>query len=517
MAGEFTENLAPVRVNGLYGYIDTHNKFIIPPQFDYAMCFEQGIAFVWKNGIKYAINHRGELLFNHPYRTILCADENCDYFFVQTHNNCMGIVDRNGQLKIDTLYNMAYAFNEGIGIMIDSSANGISFAAIDTTGRTIVGFNKYEYISQFKFGRAVARLIGDYKSFSIIDADGTECVKLPLDSRPQSVFSDEGIMWLSTQHGFLPIDLDGNTIFNPKSHIINATPYKNGKSIVTYYSEKSYEIDVKGMHLKPINFKQDENSSTLFSKTDGLGFKNGLLTVQDTLYAYVNKKNEYIWREKKQTQFFQTFDVDYKITANYAADCYTCLNNAFSRVIPPKQKRKLPVNSITIVVKDNKCLPYDQYREGNIVHIANTTNDTIACTWTSNVINLTLQALDKNGVWKDIETMPTGGCLVKTKLLLPQNYWQFAVPIFKGSYKTKLRMKLNYHIDADEHWFFRPKSIFVAYSNIFEGFINPAQLWRHKSDCYFLYAINGFDRLQCYNEYNNIKDNIIYQLYMLQY
>src|SRR5262245_834004 len=43
-AGQFSEGLAPVRIGGKFGYVDTQGEVVIPPQFDFANPFSEGVA-----------------------------------------------------------------------------------------------------------------------------------------------------------------------------------------------------------------------------------------------------------------------------------------------------------------------------------------------------------------------------------------------------------------------------------------------------------------------------------------
>jgi serine/threonine-protein kinase len=53
-AGDFSEGVAVVKVNGKYGYIDTKGAFAIPATFDKALSFTQGLTFV-KKGDKWGV------------------------------------------------------------------------------------------------------------------------------------------------------------------------------------------------------------------------------------------------------------------------------------------------------------------------------------------------------------------------------------------------------------------------------------------------------------------------------
>ena len=46
-AGQFSEGLAAVRLNGTYGYIDKSGSFIIKPIYDIALPFQSGLAKVF--------------------------------------------------------------------------------------------------------------------------------------------------------------------------------------------------------------------------------------------------------------------------------------------------------------------------------------------------------------------------------------------------------------------------------------------------------------------------------------
>lgn len=64
--GSYTENLAPVLINGKFGYVDTNNQFVIQPKFWGASDFDKGLAVVCQEdsghiqGIVY-IDNRGNI------------------------------------------------------------------------------------------------------------------------------------------------------------------------------------------------------------------------------------------------------------------------------------------------------------------------------------------------------------------------------------------------------------------------------------------------------------------------
>ena len=60
---EFIEGLHPVRQNGLWGYIDENAQWIIPPQYDKAAGFSDGLALVEKDGQLMYIDHSGAVVW----------------------------------------------------------------------------------------------------------------------------------------------------------------------------------------------------------------------------------------------------------------------------------------------------------------------------------------------------------------------------------------------------------------------------------------------------------------------
>lgn len=58
----FKDGLAPVRLKGRFGYIDTKGEMVIKPQYDLAGSFYQGLAEVLVNGKAGVINRKGEMI-----------------------------------------------------------------------------------------------------------------------------------------------------------------------------------------------------------------------------------------------------------------------------------------------------------------------------------------------------------------------------------------------------------------------------------------------------------------------
>ena len=164
-AGEFSEGLANVRIEGTHGYINKYGEMVIAPQFDFGFPFEWGMAKVYKDGIPFYIDKEGkEITKYNVYTEIKPLDEKLA--IVETKSKKFGGMDRSGNLIIDTVYSSIYFFDKEIVIArhldISKSEKG-EVGVIDTAGKAIIPFGKYHSIRTF--GK-------EYLKVSYIDEDG---------------------------------------------------------------------------------------------------------------------------------------------------------------------------------------------------------------------------------------------------------------------------------------------------------------------------------------------------------
>ncbi len=127
-------------------------------------------------------------------------------------------------------------------------------------------------------------------------------------------------------------------------------------------------------------------------------------------------------------------------------------------------------NKLTVLVDVNKPDLFAEKYQGITLYVANTCADTVFFNVQDSRLNMKLQALDKDGVWKDIEYLPSSWCGNSYhQLYLPSgNYWKFTIPVYHGKMKTKIRAVLSFanSIEGEEQ---------LVYSNEFEGSINSGQ------------------------------------------
>ncbi len=186
---EFSQGLAGVQVDGLWGYIDKTGKMVIKPQFSNAYTFSKdGVAVV-------------------NYST----DENPSY----------GYIDKTGKPVIKTRYAVAWDFVDGLAL-VKINPGDDTYAFIDKTGKPKL--TGYTHARSFSEGLAIV---------SIPNADGDPTVAFidktgKIVSTPGSTLSiydygdfKNGYAWVSipdyehedgaTTYGFM--DKKGNIVF----------------------------------------------------------------------------------------------------------------------------------------------------------------------------------------------------------------------------------------------------------------------------------------------------------------
>ena len=119
---------------------------------------------------------------------------------------------------------------------------------------------------------------------------------------------------------------------------------------------------------------------------------------------------------------------------------------------------------VILVAQTNKNVVLAEKYIGMKLHLINATRKKIAFEAQDSRLAIIQEALDENGEWKPVEYLPSSWCgnSYHQVFLGPNEYWSFAVPRYAGSFKTKLRFKL--------------EGVNPIYSNEFEGSINKEQL-----------------------------------------
>ena len=189
---EFSEDLAPVQIGDKWGHIDRDGNFVVPPLFDLALAFREGLALVatdaeWAHGPP---PYYKWLLYDLPDRRCI-------------HRAKWGFVDKHGAVVIKPQFDEATSFSDGRAIV----RKGRKLAYIDKTGKLATRL-MFDDAEDFSAGLAAVRM-GDKWGF--IDKTGKLVIR-PQFSRAWS-FS-EGLAPVSKDGASFYIDRTGKTVIN---------------------------------------------------------------------------------------------------------------------------------------------------------------------------------------------------------------------------------------------------------------------------------------------------------------
>lgn len=181
-ARSFKEHLSAVYSSDyrLWGFINTIGEIVIPLKYRDVSDFKFGLSLVLSNdGLKYyLIDKKGGIILSIDHEPYYLKDEffNTDYkndsLIVIKSGKNLKIFDIKGNLKITVPY-LSASFGFNYGTLIVRQTNG-SLGLIDTKGKILVNFGKYQGFSPFYEGRAAVLKDG---LWGFIDVKGNEVIK----------------------------------------------------------------------------------------------------------------------------------------------------------------------------------------------------------------------------------------------------------------------------------------------------------------------------------------------------
>lgn len=162
-AGPEQVRLHPVKIDGLYGYVDSSGRLVIRPQFERAWYFTEGLAVVRTGTGWHVIDPTGRLVTRQGYAQLygfhggLCrAAGPCG----------VGFLDRKGREVIPRQLPFAFDFSLGLAPFQDGSGK---WGMVDRDVHVAIPA-RFECLWSMREGLAAAKLEG---KFGFIDAKGT--------------------------------------------------------------------------------------------------------------------------------------------------------------------------------------------------------------------------------------------------------------------------------------------------------------------------------------------------------
>lgn len=302
-AENFSEGLAAVRLKNNFGYIDQTGKFVIPAIYDRGYSFNNGYALVYFRAKPFIINRSGEILFEHHYSQLQPYH---NQIVVTTQTGKRGIINYQNQLIVDTIFK-SIKINPGAFILAESSSNGRYILDIHTLKSTPL--EQGESITLFNNGIILTenwnQKKSGYSEFSIHHAQGKAAIKddFPLNkySRQPFVFSDSIIIWAyhinaeqQKNHpkclvnrfgnGVLFFDYHGEVVFQDSISVEKIVPfYQNRVLFQQRTSEEDGGYDLKWLIVDNNGKKvlKQTFSEIYFDQESGKAFVQGKALCKD--------------------------------------------------------------------------------------------------------------------------------------------------------------------------------------------------------------------------------------------
>ncbi|KAA2243526.1 WG repeat-containing protein [Chitinophaga agrisoli] len=478
-AGAFLDGNAMIESrNKKYGVIDTSGHFIIDTLYTDITPVKGGSFIISPSyDSAYIVNRKGAVIVPvGKYRGIKEIGEGYLQAAVLDtvhHKEISALLDPAGRELFrkgdsQTYFNMEMSsgkltFEEYI------SGHKAIYGIMDKAGNVIYADSTFESILPFRGNRSfIRRRYAHY----VITGDG-KILTAGFDRLLNDGFVNNRA-FVETNSKWGVIDTNANYIIQPKFNEImkpglvggvfffKGLPTRTGKSTFGFADSSGKVI------LQPC-----------LENYDVAGFRNGLLRcVLDNSIAYIDRTGKVVWQEKADMGL-RLLDIDYMQRAyGYVAQemgetaVYKTYNEGWSLPRKISAGTNMPAGSLCLQVQTSSRDTFENRYSGYSVSIYNNTDTSILFDTQDNGLYLKMQACI-NSEWKDIEYIPSSWCgnsYYKVELG-SKKYWQLQCPVYIGSIKAKLRMSLAYKLGRDD-------DDIVIYSNVFEGSINPGQLWR---------------------------------------
>jgi hypothetical protein len=279
VAWGFREGLAPVKVGEKWGVIDPQGNLVAPPQFDAVKPFHEGMALIEVQRKYGFIDRRGKTVITPQF-------EWADYFSagltVVKVEDKYGFIDRQGNMVLSPQYEYASGFSEELAPV---KTNG-KWGYIDRRGKMIIA-PRFDSAVPFSQGLAevgVGR--GEEGRFGFINRQGTLIIPLqPFGD----IFFSEGLLAVPDDHGKWGFrDTTGTWVIPPQFDA--ACCFYEGLAFVAV-KEKYGFVDKTGKLVIPLRYESSEK-----------GFSEGLAAVQlQGKWGYIDRQGNLVIPPKFDT------------------------------------------------------------------------------------------------------------------------------------------------------------------------------------------------------------------------
>jgi len=261
-AGLFKEGLASVKVGEKWGFINRSGKVVIKQQFEMTHGFYEGLANVTVKNSKGRdrdgfIDGKGRMVIPAKYTSAGSFSEGLAVVKVggrryQKDKGRFGYINRKGQVVIKPTFMSASGFSEGLAPV---TLNGRTWGFIDRSGKMVIkpvfgagGF--WSSPGSFSEGMSTVNLRG--KLYGFIDRSGKTVI--PARFRETASFSEGLAAALEKRWGF--VDKSGNWAFPQQFYYVSKWGgFSEGRSAVEIKEKKWAYIDKTGNFISEARYQ----------------------------------------------------------------------------------------------------------------------------------------------------------------------------------------------------------------------------------------------------------------------
>jgi len=216
MAFPYSQGLACVQFYDKWGYIDKNGQWVIQPKFDKAKPFSEGLACVKLNGLWGFIDKHGTVVVAPEYYAVSSFS---DGFAVIYDGNTFSYIDKGGNKVMDKDFQIAKPFTDGLASVLYKGERGY----IDFNGNWII---KHDFKKADAFSEGLA-LVKRNDKYGYINHRGD--IVIPFRYMDANHFS-EGLASVQTKKKWGYIDRRGIMVLETKFDY--AGEFVNGHAVV---------------------------------------------------------------------------------------------------------------------------------------------------------------------------------------------------------------------------------------------------------------------------------------------
>ena len=298
-AGEFSEGLVSVLIEGRWGFIDKMGQIAIQPQFNGADSFKEGLAIV-KIEDKYGyVNKEGRIVADPIFTDAQSFNEGLARVEL---NGKVGFIDKQGEFIADLVYDDATTwFRNGLASV---SING-KWGAINKKGNLVIA---PQYSDCLKFRNGVARIdnlpiknTNDFKTH-YVNQQGKKVFELP-DNYEFSWTPRSGVLPPHFSEGLCRIFIDdrywgymdtkGDLALRLDPNVSTVGEFSEGLTLFRRRGEWKYGfIDRSGSEIIPPKYSDVQ---PFFEGVAAVAISDRLLLMFETgTWGYIDKKGNWL-------------------------------------------------------------------------------------------------------------------------------------------------------------------------------------------------------------------------------